>query len=124
MLLPDGQKALLMTETHREDIVPMSASTLDDITIDHTPNIAHVLDDNAKHLPALAKLTELMRQQAREENIKLDYDHISQLNKAVFRNVGFDELAPFIPKLARDLMLVASKSELKLMESQYNLRKK
>ena len=124
VLLPDGQKALLMTETHRGDIVPMSASTLDDITIDHTPNIAHVLYDNAKHLPALAKLTELMRQQAREENIKLDYDHISQLNKAVFRNVGLDELAPFIPKLARDLMLVASKSELKLMESQYNLRKK
>ena len=102
----------------------MRASAIDHITIDHTPNIAHVLDDNAQHLPALAKLTELMRQQARKEDIKLDYDHISQLNKAVFRNVDFDELARLILQLRRELMLIASKSELKLMESQYNLRKK
>ena len=72
----------------------------------------------------MAKLTELMRQQARKKDIKLDYDHISQLNKAVFRNVDFDELARLIPQLRRELMLIASKSELKLMESQYNLRKK
>ncbi len=51
VLLPDGQKALLLTETHRGGDRPMRASAIDHITIDHTPNIAHVLDDNPNICP-------------------------------------------------------------------------
>ena len=124
VLLPDGQKTRLLTETHQGEIVPMEAGSINSITIDHTPQIANVLNANAGKLPALSRLTEIMRRQARKNRIKTDSKHLPQIGKAVFENIGMDQLIAIIPQLKKDLTLIRDKSELKLMEMKYNLRKK
>lgn len=124
VLLPDGQKTRLLTETHQGKVVPMEAGSINSITIDHTPQIAEILNSNARKLPALSRITEIMRRQARKNRIKTDSKHLPQIGKTVFENIGMDQLIAIIPQLKKDLMLIRDKSELKLMEMKYNLRKK
>lgn len=124
VLLPDGKKAVLQTQTDKGETLPMEVVSLDEITIDHTPSMAEVLNTKASELPALAQLTNVVRKQAQEKDIPLNMDNLSRLNNAVLNHTEFTELVTLIPQLKKELTLISQVSTLTLMNKYYNLRKK
>lgn len=121
------ESAHLMTDTDKEGEapVPMRVNRLSDIHIDHTPLMCQVLSDNISQLPALVRLTEMIRTTANENKIDITTKNFTKIGKKVISNADrFAEMENLIPALKQELELIRKASTLQLMAAEYNLKKK
>ena len=125
--LLDGTTARMLTQTE-EATAParfMEISQLCKIHIDHTPLICNLLSENISNLPAMVRLTEIIREVAKENNLSIVRDNFSTIASQVMKSEKhIVEMLEMIPTLKNELELIRSKSKLCLMSAKYNLRKK
>ena len=125
--LLDGTTARMLTQTE-EATAParfMEISQLCKIHIDHTPLICNLLSENISNLPAMVRLTEIIREVAKENNLSIAVANFSAIaNKVMNSKKHIVEMLEMIPTLKNELELIRSKSTLCLMAATYNLRKK
>ncbi len=125
--LLDGTTARMLTQTE-EATAParfMEISQLSKIHIDHSPQISEVLTENISNLPTMVRLTEIIREVAKENNLSIVRDNFSTIASKVMKSEKhIVEMLEMIPTLKNELELIRSKSTLCLMDAKYNLRKK
>lgn len=125
--LLDGTTARMLTQTE-EATAParfMEISQLCKIHIDHSPQISEVLTENISNLPAMVRLTEIIREVAKENNLSIVRDNFSTIASKVMKSEKhIVEMLEMIPTLKNELEFIRSKSTLCLMAATYNLRKK
>lgn len=125
--LLDGTTARMLTQTE-EATAParfMEISQLSKIHIDHTPLICNLLSENISNLPAMVRLTEIIREVAKENNLSIVRDNFSTIASKVMKSEKhIVEMLEMIPTLKTELEFIRSKSKLCLMNAKYNLRKK
>ena len=125
--LLDGTTARMLTQTE-EATAParfMEISQLCKIHIDHTPLICNLLSENISNLPAMVRLTEIIREVAKENNLSIVRDNFSTIASQVMKSEKhIVEMLEMIPTLKNELEFIRSKSTLCLMNAKYNLRKK
>lgn len=125
--LLDGTTARMLTQTE-EATAParfMEISQLCKIHIDHTPLICNLLSENISNLPAMVRLTEIIREVAKENNLSIVRDNFSTIASQVMKSEKhIVEMLEMIPTLKNELEFIRSKSKLCLMNAKYNLRKK
>ena len=125
--LLDGTTARMLTQTE-EATAParfMEISQLCKIHIDHTPLICNLLSENISNLPAMVRLTEIIREVAKENNLSIVRDNFSTIASKVMKSEKhIVEMLEMIPTLKNELEFIRSKSTLCLMDAKYNLRKK
>ena len=125
--LLDGTTARMLTQTE-EATAParfMEISQLCKIHIDHTPLICNLLSENISNLPAMVRLTEIIREVAKENNLSIARDNFSTIASKVMKSEKhIIEMLKMIPTLKNELEFIRSKSTLCLMDAKYNLRKK
>ena len=125
--LLDGTTARMLTQTE-EATAParfMEISQLCKIHIDHTPLICNLLSENISNLPAMVRLTEIIREVAKENNLSIVRDNFSTIASEVMKSdKHIVEMLEMIPTLKNELEFIRSKSTLCLMDAKYNLRKK
>lgn len=125
--LLDGTTARMLTQTE-EATAParfMEISQLCKIHIDHTPLICNLLSENISNLPAMVRLTEIIREVAKENNLSIVRDNFSTIASKVMKSEKhIVEMLEIIPTLKNELEFIRSKSTLCLMAATYNLRKK
>ena len=103
----------------------MEISQLCKIHIDHTPLICNLLSENISNLPAMVRLTEIIREVAKENNLSIVRDNFSTIASQVMKSEKhIVEMLEMIPTLKNELEFIRSKSKLCLMNAKYNLRKK
>lgn len=123
--LPEGVTAMVRTETETGESVPMAVPGLSGIHIDHTPLMSKVLADNADKLPALKRVTELIRACAQGHKLPLEPKHFAAIARQLFQDKkAVDEMASLIPLLKEELAFIDGQSSLRLMSAVYNLKKK
>ena len=123
--LPEGVTATVRTLTETGENVPMAAQGLSGIHIDHTPLMSKVLADNADKLPALRRVTELIRACAQRHRLPLESKHFAAIARKLFQDEkAVDEMASLIPPLKEELAFIDGQSSLQLMSAEYNLKKK
>ena len=125
--LQDGQTARMLTPTEDESALPrfMEVEQLRNIHIDHTPLISNVLSDNISELPAMVKLTQIIRKVAETAKLSLVVSNFSTIKNELIKNEeDVIEMLKMLPELKNELELIRSKSTLCLMDAKYNLRKK
>ena len=124
----DNREYVVYTETDESHYatMPMAASRLRDIHIDHSPLMSRTLTDELPNLKALPRLTEIIRQVAKRYRIEITTRNFGKISKKLFADESMicDELIPMIDEIKMDLGLLRKKSTLKLMASKYNLKKK
>ncbi|MDE5997375.1 MAG: hypothetical protein K2G77_04090 [Muribaculaceae bacterium] len=124
----DNREYVVYTETDESHnaTMPMAASRLRDIHIDHSPLMSRTLTDELPNLKALPRLTEIIRQVAKRYRIEITTRNFGKISKKLFADESMicDELIPMIDEIKMDLGLLRKKSTLKLMASKYNLKKK
>lgn len=118
------ETAIVLTETENCGMVPLECSALRNIHIDHTPLMSEIIKENSAQLPALQKLTTIIREETIRQNITITTRNFSQISKAVFTNVDLADLETLIPALKEELILLKEKSTLCLMSQSENLKKK
>lgn len=103
----------------------MSVDNLKDIHIGYNPLISSVLSENKSRLPALIRLTEIIKDIAKSNNLSIETGNFSNIAKKVFENreVLF-EMIELVPNIKEELLFISDKSTLQLMEAGCNLRKK
>ncbi|MCG2646885.1 hypothetical protein JJE62_05370 [Alloprevotella tannerae] len=125
--LLDGTTARMLTQTEEatEPARFMEISQLCKIHIDHTPLICNLLSENISNLPAMVRLTEIIREVAKENNLSIVRDNFSTIASKVMKSEKhIVEMLEMIPTLKNELEFIRSKSTLCLMDAKYNLRKK
>lgn len=122
--LDNGETAVMLTETKDRGKVTLESKALRYIHIDHTPLMAELLKENFDQLPALQKITAIIRNAAGPKRIHITASNISKINSAVLQNTEFTELEALIPQLKDDLTLIREKASLCLMSQAENLKKK
>lgn len=125
--LQNGETALMQTYTAKElsPIRPMKAKMLRNIHIDHTPSISDILSKNASELPALTKLTAIIRKVASTKNLPFTTKNFSEIAKQVVESKEYImDMIDLIPELKTEMELIRSKTTLQLMEDKCNLTKK
>lgn len=116
---------LTYTDNESELPIPMKIDNLKDIHIDHTPLISKVLSDNISKLPALLRLTEIIKNTANQNNINITTKNFTKIGQKVLNNASnFTEMERLIPALKEELELIRKSSNLQLMAKEYNLKKK
>lgn len=124
VVLKNNEKAVLMTRTDKGETEKMSVSTFRDISIDHVVPMANILEERANSLPALSKLTEMVKQAAKKNNINITLTNVSALNNKVIESIKFPEITPLLQKTKDELLMINEAVELELMNKAYNIRKK
>lgn len=124
VILQNNKKAVLLTKTDKGETEKMRVSTFKNISIDHVVSMADILEEKANRLPALNKLTEMIKQVAKENNINVAPGNVSLLNSKFIENIKISEITPLLPKLKEELAIIDEGTELQLMEKTYNIRKK
>lgn len=124
VILQNNKKAVLLTKTDKGETEKMRVSTFKNISIDHVVSMADILEEKANRLPALNKLTEMIKQVAKENNINITPGNVSLLNSKFIENIKISEITPLLPKLKEELAIIDEGTELQLMEKTYNIRKK
>lgn len=123
-----GSRHTLLTEKGVEaDVtIPMQAKEIREIHIDHSPTMATVLSETKGSLPAMNKLSELIRDTAKRHRINIKPVNFGKISKKLFADPDSveNDLLPLIPSLKEELDILRSKCELKLMQVKYNLTKK
>ena len=125
--LLDKTTARMLTPTGETTVTErfMETSQLSKIHIDHTPQISEVLTKNISNLPTMVRLTEIIREVAKENNLSIAAANFSAIaNKVMNSKKHIVEMLEMIPTLKNELELIRSKSILCLMDAKYNLRKK
>lgn len=125
--LLDGTIARMLTQTEEATASArfMEISQLCKIHIDHTPLICNLLSENISNLPAMVRLTEIIREVAKENNLSIVRDNFSTIASKVMKSEKhIVEMLEMIPTLKNELEFIRSKSTLCLMDAKYNLRKK
>lgn len=125
--LQDGKTARMLTSTEDDSASPrfMEVEQLRNIHIDHTPLISNVLSDNISELPAMVKLTQIIRKVAETAKLSFVVSNFSTIKNELIKNEeDVAEMLKMLPELKNELELIRSKSTLCLMEAKYNLRKK
>lgn len=125
--LQDGKTAKMLTPTEDESASPrlMEVEQLSNIHIDHTPLISNVLSDNILELPAMVKLTQIIRKVAETAKLSFVVSNFSTIKNELIKNEeDVIEMLKMLPELKNELELIRSKSTLCLMDAKYNLRKK
>ena len=125
--LQDGETAKMLTFTEDKAESPrlMKVDRLRDIHIDHTPLISNVLSENISNLPAMVRLTEIMRKVAKTSNLSFKTNNFSAIeNKVINSNADVVEMLKMLPMIKDELELVRSKSTLCLMDAKHNRKKK
>lgn len=103
----------------------MCVDNLKDIHIDHNPLISSILSENKSHLSAMVRLTEIIKDIAKSNDLSIEPKNFSNIAKKVLRNKDvLVEMIALIPKIKKELLLINEKSTLQLMEAGYNIRKK
>lgn len=123
-VLNNKEKAMLLTKTDKGDTEKMKVSTFKDISIDHVVSMADILEEKTNKLPALSKLTEMIKRIAKENSINITPGNVSLLNSKFIENIKFSEIKPLLPKIKEELAIIDEVTELQLMEKTYNIRKK
>lgn len=124
IFMRNGEQAKLLTKTDMGEIEQMKVSNFRDISIDHIIPMSDILDKTADRLPALKRLTALIKQAAKKYNISIVPGNVSRLNNKVLENIEFSEITPIMPQLKKELAIIGSVAELQLMDKTYNIRKK
>lgn len=125
--LQNGETARVQTCTVKEDLParPMQVNKLRNIHIDHTPLMADVLSENITSLPAMVKLTEIIRSVADANHLSIISTNFSEIARKV---IGSKEhlmvMMALIPELKIELELIRKETTLQLMEAGCNLKKK
>lgn len=125
--LQDGETAKMLTPTEDDTASPrfMEVDRLSNIHIDHTPLISKLLSENISALPAMVRLTEIMRKVAETNNLSFNASNFSAIeNKVINSNADVVEMLKMLPMIKDELELVRSKSTLCLMAAKCNLKKK
>ena len=125
--LLDKTTARMLTPTGETTVTErfMETSQLSKIHIDHSPQISEVLTKNISNLPTMVRLTEIIREVAKENNLSIAAANFSAIaNKVMNSKKHIVEMLEMIPTLKNELELIRSKSTLCLMDAKYNLRKK
>lgn len=122
VILHDGSSTKLLTRTAEGDIVPMNATSLKNISIDHSPAIHNILVDKAYQLNGLAKLTAIIKNYINANKIEQPERCASVISTEIFKQKK-DELAAFIPELKQDLEFIQKSMKLELMDCRENTRK-
>lgn len=125
--LLDKTTARMLTPTGETTVTErfMETSQLSKIHIDHSPQISEVLTENISNLPTMVRLTEIIREVAKENNLSIAVANFSAIaNKVMNSKKHIVEMLEMIPTLKNELELIRSKSTLCLMAATYNLRKK
>lgn len=124
VVLKNAEQATLLTQTDKGEIEQMKVSNFKDISIDHITSMSDILEEKADNLPTLKKLTEQIKQVAKENNINITLGNLSKLNNRIIENIKITEIAPLLSKLKEELAIIDGFTELQLMERTYNIRKK
>lgn len=123
--LKTGEVLQLMTLTHVEgkQSLPMKAYDISQMHIDHTPPISTLLKNMVNELPAMGRLTGIIKHMSEEEGVDIKSQNFCLLERMVM-DTCFNDIAGMIPDLKKELELIRSKTELRLMSSVFNLKKK
>lgn len=123
--LKTGEVLPVMTRTHigGGEPVLMKARDISEIHIDHTALISTVLENMKDQLPAMVKLTDIIKNMSENEGVDIKSSNFTLLENLVM-DTCFTDMAEMIPDFEHELELIRSKTELKLMSSVYNLKKK
>ncbi len=125
--LQNGETAQMQTCTVKEasTIRLMKVDKLRNIHIDHTPLISDVLSENISTLPAMVKLTEIIRNVAGANNLSITTKNFSAIARKVVNSKDYImEMMKLIPELKVEMELIREKTTLQLMEAGCNLKKK
>ncbi|WPO59710.1 hypothetical protein [Bacteroides fragilis] len=125
--LQNGETAQMQTCTVEEasPIRLMEVDKLSNIHIDHTPLISDILSENLSSLPAMVRLTEIIRNVANASNLSITTKNFSDIARKVVNSKDYImEMIELIPELKDEMELIREKTTLQLMEAGCNLRKK
>ena len=125
--LLDGRTARMLTETADGSSAPriMKVDSLDQIHIDHSPQISNVLSEHLSELFTMEKLTAIIREVAVAHKLPIIRENFSAIFRHVIDSEKYSlELLKMLPLLFRELNLIRENSTLCLMEAKENLKKK
>lgn len=124
--LQNGETAQMQTLTVEEasPIQLMKANKLSKIHIDHVPPISDILSENISSLPAMVRLTEIIRNVANASNLPIITKNFSEIARKVVNSKEYImEMMELIPNLKDEMELIREKTTLQLMEAECNLKK-
>lgn len=124
VIMDSGYKFTLYTHKNQNssDRIPMSegmrAMILKKITLEHTPTMLSILQDNSERLQGIKKMADLMQKEMKENNITVQpWD---KAIKKLRQLISFEDIKDYADDIVRDLLFIKEKGHIELMGDLFN----
>ena len=124
VIMNSGYKFTMYTHKNQNssERIPMNegmrAMKLESITLEHTPTMLSILQENSERLQGIKKMADLMQMGMKENNINIQpwKEAIRKLRQLIL----FDDIKDYADDIVRDLLFIKEKGHIELMGDLFN----